>query len=310
VAVIAILEGWDPGVTAAVVAAIVSVITLILGAPLRMWVERHLQTFRLKSEYESEQRKELRSLIGRYHGRLVAAAESFHQRLRNLYVYEDRRWLDSPETDFKDRRWLDSHDSYYFKTTQYRFPCVCSLARAFEREAYFIDSRIAEQSDFDFLKFIKAFLWATTSAALFKNLGYDETKNTDHFFADQIREICDHFCSSSDMLLSFSEFEQSLRETETFDAVGEFFHGLHASEARLRWDRLVVYDLMLMAFLGTVGYETQYPANAKLAEVARRIRHPEIRRNMIGRLANLGLDSQPEMKRVTAALVSAGLPHA
>jgi hypothetical protein len=288
-AVLAFLDDWDPGLIAAVVAAAVSILTLILGAPLRIWVERNLQAYRLKSEYEYEHRKELRSLIGHYHGRLVEAAESFHHRLGNIYVFDDRRWLDNA-------------DGYYLKTTQYRFLAVCSLARAFERKAYFIDARIAEPSDFDFLKFVKALLWVTTSVELFRGLPYDESRSTDHFFADQIREVSENFCNSPDKLPSYSEFDTRLREDGTFDDVREFFLGLHSSETRLRWDRLVIFDLLLMAFLGTVGYETQRPTDAEFAEVAQRIRHPEVRQNLIRRLPKLGLDKQPQLGRVKRAL--------
>jgi hypothetical protein len=297
VTALAFLDDWDPALIAAFVAAAVSILTLVLGAPLRMWVERYLQTYKLKSEYEYEQRKELRSLIGRYHGRLLEASENLHHRLDNLYRYEDERWLDSP-------------DGYYFQTTEYRFLAVCSLARAFEREALFIDSRIAEPNDFEFLRFIKAFLWVTTSAVLFKDLPYDESRSTDHFFADQIREISDTFCSSPDELPTYAEFKSRLAEERSFDDVQEFFLGLHSSEERLRWDRLVALDLFLLAFLGTVGYETQRPEDDELVAVAEKIRHPEIRRNLILRLPKLGLAQQPQMKRVQAALVSAGLPSA
>lgn len=295
-AVAAFLANWDPAVTAAVVAAVVSVITLILGAPLRMWVEQHLQRNRLRSEYEYQQRKELRTLIGRHHGRLVQAAESFHQRLGNLYRYENERWLNDRE-------------SFYSKTTQYRFLRVCSLARAFEREAYFIDARIAEPQDFDFLKFTKAFLWATTSLALFRGLDYEVAVSKDHFFADQIRQICDHFSTSADTILSYEEFDQCLRESATFDEVCKFFCGLHSSEERLRWDRLVVFDLLLMGFLGAVGYKTQQPTPSELSKVAQKIRHPVVRQNFIRRLPKLGLAEEPQMRMVAAALVSAGLPR-
>jgi len=216
--------------------------------------------------------------------------------LGNLYVFEDRRWLDNP-------------NGYYSRTTQYRFLAISSLARAFEREAFFIDSRIAEPRDFDFLRFIKAFLWATTSVELFRGLPYDETNSTDHFFADQIRQLCDEFCPSPDKTLSFSEFERRVGEGETFDAVVEFFHGLHSSETRLRWDRLVALNLLLIAFLGTVGYTTHQTSIPELLEVAKKIRYPEVRANFIRRLSKLGLANQPQMKLVTAALESAGLPE-
>jgi hypothetical protein len=99
----------------------------------------------------------VRELIGRYHGRLIAAAESWSDRLGNLYYKGEREgWLNRQER------------GYYFATTCYRFLMVCSLTRAFEREAIFMDARYAESSDLTFLNFTRAFRWVVTDPALFR----------------------------------------------------------------------------------------------------------------------------------------------
>jgi len=63
--------------SSALIAAAVALATTLLAAPLRVWADTVLQGRRLKAEYEYEQRRELRTLIGRYHGRLLAACESW-----------------------------------------------------------------------------------------------------------------------------------------------------------------------------------------------------------------------------------------
>src|SRR5215218_8364111 len=72
----------DPTLVAAIMAAAVSVLTSILAVlftPLGSYLvaKRQLRD-RLKTEYEYEQRKKLRDLIGRYHGRVLHAAEEMH----------------------------------------------------------------------------------------------------------------------------------------------------------------------------------------------------------------------------------------
>jgi hypothetical protein len=297
VAVLAFLDDWDPALIAAFVAAGVSLLVLILGAPLRMWVERHLLRFRLRAEHEYEQRKQLRSLIGRHHGRLVAASESWSDRMGNLYYKgEAEGWLNEPK-------------GYYFLSTCHRFLTLCSLVRAFERENYFIDARYSEakDKDLDFLNFTRSIRWVVTDPALFRDVGldYDETVSKDHFFADQLRRICDDFCPPGGECLTSREFE-ALTETggHPFENVFEFFQGLSSREDRFRWDRVVCLHLLVMAFLNAVGYKTQESSDDDFQTVASKIRHREIAPNLEKWIPRLGLGGQSEARRILRTLKS------
>ena len=288
-------DGLDPAIVAAIIAAIVAVVTTILAAPLRIWAESIVAGRRLKVEYEYEQRKELANIIAVHHGRLLAACESWHYRLSNLYVNEEKGWLSSP-------------GGYYFLTTCFRFLAVCSLARSFERRAFFIDARIAQERDLEFLNYIRAFFWVVTDPALFAEVDYDETESTDHFFADQLRWICDSFCPREDTCLTFKEFEAlSAQPQDPFKDVSAFFHGLNSREERLRWDRIVCFHLLVMAFLNSVGYQTQSSSDEDFRFVVGKVRHPQILSNLTIWLPRLGLEDQAEAKRILEAHVSINL---
>lgn len=69
------------------VAAVVSASTTYL-------LERFKTRDNLTAEYEHEQRKKLRELIGRYHGRFLQASVSLNHRLWNLYANCDKGWHD------------------------------------------------------------------------------------------------------------------------------------------------------------------------------------------------------------------------
>lgn len=280
----------NTALVAAGISAVVAVITTLLAAPLRMWVERNLQSHRLKSEYEYDQRRELRRLIGRYHGRLVEAAEQMHYRCLNVYEHD-------PE------QWLEKADGFYFRTTAYRLLHVVGLARSFEREAFYIDARIAEPTDLDFVKFVKAFLWALVDPALFKGLEYDESQSRDHFFADQLRLMGETFCPEAGECRLLSDFIAAPPTPgDPLHDMTEFLLGLKADEDRLRWDRLVVLDLFLVGFLNTVGYGIHRSSDDAIAFVVSKLRRDPIRVNLMAWLPKLGLADQEEMKRVTAAL--------
>ena len=130
------------------------------------------------------------------------------------------------------------------------------LVRQFECEAVLIDARIAEKNDLYFVKFAKAFSWAVCDVALFEHLNYDVNYATDHFFRDQLREICDS-CVKEGAFLGHEELRTVLNSTPDFDRVFRFFDGLKKNESRLRWDRLVAIHLLLMAFVNCFGYDMQ-----------------------------------------------------
>ena len=276
----------------AVTSAGIAFLTTILAAPLRMGVERNLHAHRLRAEYDYEQRRELRNLIGRYHGRLLEAAEQLHFRCLNIYAHD-------PEG------WLENRGGFYFRTTCYRLTHLVALAHAFEREAFYIDGRIAEPTDLDFVRFVKAFLWALADTSLFERLPYNPSRSEDHFFFDQLRLLGETFYPRDRESMTIREFDATLNEHHNpFEEMEQFVLGLKRGEDRLRWDRLVVLHLLLIAFRNTVGYETHRSPKGEIATVESEIEHRQIRENLIAWLPKLGLADQPEMQRVAAIVNS------
>jgi hypothetical protein len=150
---------------------------------------------KLRTEYQYEQRKKLKELIGRYHGRILQAAEECHYRMLAIYFREDQRWLD---TDRDYRKVGEERRYYFFHTTVQRFLMLFALIRQFEGEALFVDSRIADEKDFEFVNYTRVMLWAATSPSLFSGLDYDDARATDHFFKDDLRRACE-YCWISNM---------------------------------------------------------------------------------------------------------------
>lgn len=95
------------------IAAVVAFLTAVATSPLTFLVQRALLRQKAKTDYEFEQRRELRSLIGRYHGRMLEAADSFQHRLFNLYVNVGEGWL-NVKGDYRP-------EQFYFSA-----PCTAS----------------------------------------------------------------------------------------------------------------------------------------------------------------------------------------
>ena len=273
----------DPQITAALIAGVVAFVTAMATTPIRFVADNLLQRSKARTEYEYEQRKELRAKIGGYHGRLLEAATSLNYRLGKIYEKREHDWL-NVNGDYT-KRWPRHH---FFNTTIYRFMTFVALASRFEGEAIYIDSRIAEDTDRLFLFYVKALRWTLTDPALFDGLGYDDTKATDHFYTDHLHRMCGTvFTSTGDVLADVSALEDLLAAEHELDVVLQFFDGLNPDDnLRLRWDRVVAFQLVLMAFIETFGYEVHKSEEKWFDAIAGRMR-PEVATNLMDWLPKL-----------------------
>jgi hypothetical protein len=225
---------------------------------------------------------------------MVEAGENMNHRMWNLYVNEAKQWL-KIEGGYQD---LTAY--YYFKSTVYRFLAVCATARRFEAEALLLDSRIAEKSDLDFVKYVKALLWAMSDVALFQGLPYDDFDQVDHFFRDHLRRICDSYWKNENFV-TLSDFETAVERDNALQPVLDFFNGLRAEEPRFRWDRLLAFHLLLLAFLNTFGYKSQKSTDEQFLNVAQKFRNRQVLTNLSTALLKLGLANQEGAKRISIA---------
>ncbi|OGF57084.1 MAG: hypothetical protein A2Z21_05025 [Candidatus Fraserbacteria bacterium RBG_16_55_9] len=267
------------------VAALLLLISISLSYLLGRRVARH----RLEVEYEYGQRKKLRDLIGSYHGRLLTAANSMNYRFWNFYKNPDRGWLDVGG-DYQA-------PGYYFVSFVHRFLSVCSLIRQFEAEAMYIDSRIASKTDFIFMNYLGAIRWALTDVSLFEGLSYDPFFEKDHFFSDSFRSYCEIGVEKG-QFFSFQAFKHWIAVNRDLDSVLRFFDGLERAEDRLRMDRLVVYHVLLIAFINTFGYKTQYTPEEMLPNVLIQVRNPQVVDNLVAWLPRHGLGTDREARRI------------
>lgn len=278
----------DPPVQAALIAAIVGFMSGIFGAYFKHFLDKRALRDRLATEYQYAERKKLRELIGRYHGRMLEAAERMEHRLSNLQVNESKGWLNiSGEYDRPE-------NNHYFTSTVNRTVSLMTLIRLFEAEAIFIDARIAIEGELVFAKFAKALVWALTDADLFKDLGYDTSRQTDHIFSDKLRVLCDS-CASDGKVIASEEFEERLTSADgrrRLMPLLTFFDGLCSAENRLRWDRVIVLHLLLMAFINTFGYDVQKSPPEKFVQVAQSAKHRKVLENCVAQIPQLDLTQE------------------
>jgi hypothetical protein len=248
-----------------------ALVSLLISA-LVTWVAKRWET-RDTAEiaYRYEQRKKQHEVIGRHNGRLIAAANTLGYRMWNLYTNSPLGWL---------ARGRDGErDGYYFRSMAYRLMNFFALVRSTEKEAIFLDGRIATAKDYLFLNYIEVFNWVMTDTALFEGLAYDHSIQRDHFFADEFRHYCE-MCNPNDGLLTFDNFSTGAYVNPELSPVLTFLDGLHREELRLRWDRLIALHLLLQAFLNDFGYRRQHSSKRAFVDIAAQVQNREVLANL------------------------------
>jgi hypothetical protein len=267
---------------------------VLATSPVRYVFENLLQRSKAKTDYEYNQRKRLRSKIGGYHGRLLETATSLNYRLLKIYEKRDEPWLQA-DGDYT-KRWPDG---YFFNSTIYRFMAFVAVANRFEREALYVDSRIGTKTDRLFVYYIKALRWTLTDVALFDGLDYDDSMPTDHFYTDHLRRMCAAVWKKNGKgLLDLRAIEDYLAEPQhELDGVLRFFDGLQPDEpGRYRWDRVMAFQLVLVAFIHNFGYEIDESDPKWFAAAAGRMR-PEVATNLLAWLPKHGIGKRSGLGR-------------
>jgi hypothetical protein len=164
------------------------------------------------TEYELEQQRELRALMGRYTGRMLEAAIDWDRRMMQLYEYAESAADNKDDPDFNWHMmcpgwWLRLGDDgdgspsavaqyrrdpeyYFYLSVVFRFLSLLAIARRFEAQAFYIDARHVKnhQNELYFLRYAKSFLWAMTYSGLSPDDGFP---GADHFISDKFRPMLD-----------------------------------------------------------------------------------------------------------------------
>jgi len=275
-----------------------AVVSALISGLVSLFVTKWQTRDKLRVEYEHEQRREIRQLLGRYHGRLLQACVHLHHRMWNLYDNHERNWLgaSAPYTN----------PGYYLLSTVHRFLGVCCLCRRLEHEAIYLDARIARKEDLTFLKIAAAIPLVMTDVSLFDGLSYDHEYATDHFFADELRRTCDS-CYVDDNPISHQALESRLRSDRSLDSLIEFFCGLTANEERYRWDRMVALHLLIVAFINTFGYREQRATGEQISMIVAQFRRPQVAANLAQWIQKCGLSDTRAIGDLTSVIAGTAL---
>ena len=295
----------DPVLLSIVVSAITGLVAGLVAAPIKVWVETKLLRKKADVDYELarrtadvtwefERRRQLREQIGQHHGRILSAVDAFSDRLENLTRHHDRGWLDDGRDE--QGRWSDR---YYFRSTVARFMRLMALVFAFEREAIFVDARVAEPDDTAFLIYARAIRFTVTDVRLFTGTGYLPGEQTDHFFTDDLRRMCSSLTADG-REIDLDRLDAVLSGDHRLDPVMAYFHGL--APRTLKWDRLFALQMVLLAFMNDFGHPAQHSGAAAFAGAAAQMQNITVIYNLRTWLPRIGGGALPAGDCVRRAL--------
>jgi len=286
------MENMDPRLVAAVVAAVTSVITLILSFLFKSFWERHFYVFKLDTEYKYEQRKKLKDILAKNKMQLLNTCESLNHRLWNFATNYKYQWHNVKGN-------YESKGNYYFNSFVYRIICVFAWIKKIEDEMVYLDTTIALTKDLEFIKYIRLLPQIFFDVMLFKGFDYDENRQTDHFFRNNLETMAQSLITDMKEVCTFTQFEESLdKYMKSLYPLCLFLDGIFPEEPRLRWDRLQVFHLALIAFLNSFGYDFQITPNNKIMDILGKPRRSRLLRNFKELLQRNKLTEQKEFKNL------------
>lgn len=301
--------------------------TAVFGTGAKYVADRFMLDYRLLRQHRQEQRKELHAVISRFHGRLLEAALDWDRRADQIYrgSYD---MLDPPNDDRLNPK------EYYYQSVVFRFLQLMAIARRFEAEAFYFDPQVATDSDFDLLRYAKAFLWVMIHAEISPD---DGLENLDHFRSDAFRPLLDLCYAEAvdeddprrllpathiregELIFDRGRFLAIMRHGEELDhgrqvrELLEFFDAIKPDEydatgrQRRRWDRLVALHLLVLAFIHKCGYSWHREEDLAVAvrTAAGMLLDPRnLRRELTTWVPRLGLGQDGDAKILLDALAA------
>ncbi|WP_371380437.1 hypothetical protein [Sporomusa aerivorans] len=268
-------------------------ITLIIALftpKLKELFDRQFQLFKLQSEHEYEQRKEVKKILSKNKIQLLNACEELNHRLWNFY---GENYL---------KKWhkidvIDVYEHYYFVSFIYRFIAVFAWVRKIEKEMVYLDTTFALQEDLDFIKFLRLLPQILYDAELYKGYSYERSMATDHFFRGQLENLAEKFITE-DRVCDFTDFCKNFNAyIDEIIPVCNFLNDISPNEDRLRWDRLQILHITIMAFLNTFGYDFQYTDVDQIDKITSIPRKSRLLNNFLDMVRRMKLENQIELKK-------------
>ncbi len=278
-------------IVAAGIAAITSIITLLISSAIKSIADKNFHKYKLKSDFEYDEMKRIKEQLSLNKMQLLNAAETLNHRLWNFTDNVNEQW-------HKVDGIYDVKKNTYFVSFVYRLAAFYAWIRKIEKDMIFLDTTIASEEDLQFIKYLKLLQVIFCDHSLFAGRVYDKNYARDHFFKNQFETMVESLIINKS-ICEFKYFEEHLSEyVIELDNICAFIDGLNPDEQRFRWDVLQIFHLTLMSFLNTYGYDFQFTDRTKIEMLLNRNRVTTLINNYWCTVQKMKMHNQKELKQV------------
>ncbi|MFD0862550.1 hypothetical protein ACFQ1M_10060 [Sungkyunkwania multivorans] len=245
-----------------IISSITSLTVFMLGWFFKVVYDRFSLTHKMKKEFEFEQRKKLKEEIAKNKTHFLNSIESLNHRMWNFSQNVDKNWH-----KISKEKWFETDDQYYINSFVYRFLCFLHWTLKTEKDTISVDTTIADKEDVLYLKWVKTFKDIFTDADLLQELNYDNTKNTNHFYKNDLIGYS-KWVVFNHAVIDFDEFETKLQYNyEPLEKVIEYFTQIEGTNDDKNLNVLRCYHLLAIQFLNDYGHDYQKTDDKKIKRI-------------------------------------------
>lgn len=242
---------------------VIPVITFIVGWIAKIIYERYTLNYKLKVEYDFEQKKRLKEEIAKNKMHLLNIAEEFNHRLWNLNENISKNWLQINQEEWEERT------KYYTRSFVYRFLVFLHWVLKTEKDTISIDTIVADKKDIEYLKFIKTFKDIFSEPKLLKELDYSNGNNTNHFFKNNLKGYT-KWIIEDERVIDFDEFsDKTENKYNELKKVINYFSEIENNDIDKNLNILRCFHLLIISFLNEYGHTYQHTSDEKIIELTK-----------------------------------------
>ncbi|PHI18058.1 hypothetical protein CEQ90_19930 [Lewinellaceae bacterium SD302] len=239
----------------------ISILLLVLGGLGKAIFEPLFYNFTLRQNYKFEQRKKLKDELALHKGKLLNAAEQLNYRLLGFNSSIGRKWH-----KIEKNNWFDQNQ-YYLNSFIYRILLFGHYLNQTENSVLSIDTKIADNEDILYLKFVKSMINIFSDVEIHNELEYKNDDNVSHIFKDDFETLTD-FVVGSNKILKFSDFKIVLRDSyDEMEMIIKYLTQINDDDQDVVLNTLRCLHLLILSFLNKYGHEYQITEKDKMNSI-------------------------------------------
>ena len=242
--------------------ALISLIIFISGWIFKVVYDRYSLSFKLRREFQFEQKKSIKQEIAKTKTPLLNVSEELNYRLWNFIPNINENWH-----SIEREKWLEPKH-YYLRSFVYRLLVFIFWVLETEKSLTHFDSTIADKKDLDYIKYIKTFKNIFCDILLLKDLEYPNDATTNHFYKNDLPRYANYVKGSDGDIIDFDSFYTKIKDDFTsIEKVFIYINEIRNQPLNENLNVIRCFHLLLIQFLTEYGHDYQKTDKTKVEKL-------------------------------------------